>query len=327
MIILERNPEGVRSDYLRCLNQCFEHWGDDDDYDWCFTREVGSQPADLFVMRLNGELVAGSAVSYRKAQLGNGAEIDVGIMTGSWTLPAARGQGCFTRAVHESVELAASRGAALLLAFVTEINASSRRLAAAGSALFPTRYAFTTPDTPPAAQNGPTITPVADAEAALTRMRRYLEGVRDGRFHLRFPRSEDWRTQFLERPGDIRLVALGEQGYCVLEAAADTDRVQLLALGPDADLRACLTSLLRRAQAKGRKLFLFSTDPRMWEQCDMLQMGGISGYLTALVADADALGRVLGTSTAWSNATSEPLADPDSEWYLGACAIQSGERA
>src|SRR4051812_19943519 len=124
MLTIDRNPDGIGSEYLRSLNACFPHWGDETVYNWCFERPVAGLKADQMIIRLNGSVIAGSAVSYRTIRFPHGPTALAGIMTGSWTLPEARGQGCFTRMIEESVSLAASRGCAGLLAFVTEDNPS-----------------------------------------------------------------------------------------------------------------------------------------------------------------------------------------------------------
>ena len=59
----------------------FGQWGDRDAYRWDFEREVGARPADLMVLRDHGQILAGSAVSYRTVSLGDD-RILIGIMTG-----------------------------------------------------------------------------------------------------------------------------------------------------------------------------------------------------------------------------------------------------
>ena len=281
-------------------------------------------------MRMEGELLAGSAVSYRKARLRTGAEVDVGIMTGSWTLPAARGQGCFTRAILESVKLTESREGALLLAYVTEANASSRRLVAAGSGLFPTRYVFSTDETPAAREDAPPAFVAKDSEKALSRMAERLEHQREGCFRMWFPSLEALRGQVLERPGEaVVLLEHGEGGrlgHSVVETSTGSDRIQLLAPAEPASLQPCLESLLARAQDGGRQLFLFSSSPDEDARFRALGLTVKPGFLTALVADAVRLGRALGVETPWESGDSTPLSRPESPWFLGSAAVQSGER-
>ena len=136
---VEINPSAVEEKYLSGLNRSFGQWGDRDAYRWDFEREVGARPADLMVLRDHGEILAGSAVSYRTVSLGDD-RILIGIMTGLWTLPEARGCGASAEVIVESRRLVASRGGAVLIAFVTHENASRRRLVAAGCLEIPTWY-------------------------------------------------------------------------------------------------------------------------------------------------------------------------------------------
>jgi hypothetical protein len=126
VITIKRNPAGMEAVYIECLNACFDGWGGPGMYRWCFARTGGSHPADLMVLEEDGHLIAGSVINYRHVSLANNAAILVAVMTGSWTLPAARQNGCFKRIIQGSLALAEERGAALLLAFVTESNPSSR---------------------------------------------------------------------------------------------------------------------------------------------------------------------------------------------------------
>ncbi len=121
MIDVIINPQGTEETYLKCLNQCFGDWGGMDMYKWCFDRRIGGPKADIMLLKKDGVILGGSAVTYRKALIRNSL-VNVAIMTGSWTLPEARRQGCFTRIIEESLALAKGKGAALLLAFVTNKN-------------------------------------------------------------------------------------------------------------------------------------------------------------------------------------------------------------
>ncbi|MEK7166020.1 MAG: hypothetical protein AAB874_04410, partial [Patescibacteria group bacterium] len=68
----EINPMGIRDEYLKCVNLCFGNWGDNKTYSWVFEQEIGAPKADLMVLRKDGKLLAGSAVSYRKVAFPNG---------------------------------------------------------------------------------------------------------------------------------------------------------------------------------------------------------------------------------------------------------------
>lgn len=128
-------------DTLPCLNTCFPGWGDARSFEWAYQRQMQHQPPpDYLVLKEAGVVMAGSGISYRQVLLPNKEALTAGIMTGSWTMPGARGLGCFSRVIEESIRRTQTRGGVLLLAFVTEENASCRQLLRAGAARFPTSY-------------------------------------------------------------------------------------------------------------------------------------------------------------------------------------------
>ena len=120
MITVAVNPNGIAEEYLKCLNVCFSGWGDRQKYDWYFRRKTAYPDADLMILKQDNNLAAGSAVTYRRVAFANDSEVTVGIMTGSWTLPQFRNQGCFARIIEESLRLTALKGGALLLGFLTK---------------------------------------------------------------------------------------------------------------------------------------------------------------------------------------------------------------
>ncbi|WP_395064882.1 hypothetical protein [Flavobacterium sp.] len=127
------NPENYQNTYLQYLNQCFPNWGNETAYNWVFERKVGENASDILLLKdENNEVIAGSSITYRIVQLEDKSSINIGIMTGSWTLPQARGKGCFSQIIEESKRICFSRNVPFLTAFVTESNASYRRLKEAG---------------------------------------------------------------------------------------------------------------------------------------------------------------------------------------------------
>lgn len=127
------NPINYKDTYLAYLNSCFPNWGNEKTYDWIFERKVGSHNSDILLIKdENNQVIAGSSITYRILKFEDGTSIDFGIMTGSWTLPEARGKGCFSQMIVESKRICFSKNVLYLTAFVTEINASYRRLKDAG---------------------------------------------------------------------------------------------------------------------------------------------------------------------------------------------------
>lgn len=279
------NPRGIVTPYLTHLNACFLGWGDRARYAWVFERSVLGPPADVMLLSIGPDVHAGSAVTYRRASIG---EVDlglVGIMTGSWTLPAARGRGCFTRVISESVSCCRARGAHILLAFVTEDNASYRRLRDAGATLFPTQYwlAPATETAVPATQIHPTVMTASE----LVRSHAARPGT-----GLRFLYDvEAYRGQFLARPLPVETVESAD-GVALVERAIDTDRV--LAFYPSANgSRALVAALLARAHGRSRALFGFSSDPAHAAAFEAVGIAARRGFVAALsTGDPNALAMV-----------------------------------
>ena len=325
---VEVNVREIAAEYLTGLNRCFPNWGGPDTYRWAFERTVGAAPPDLMAIRQNEGLVAGSAISYRQVALARGGRLDVGIMTGSWTLPEARGKGYFSRMIEESVGLASQRRAALLLAFVTEDNPSARRLRAAGSAVFPTFYLFSTPETPrPESSLEPRVLP--DGDNIFGDIVSIREAEQAGFTRFVYPTTDAWLSQFVERPGNIDVLALDGGAWCVIERSQTSDRVQLIVVdrASGMTLGACLRGLLRHASERTRQLFLFATQPSVSEEAQRLGLTLKPGFLTALVANESALREALRIRASRPLNGSAELADPDSPWFLGHWDLQSGDRA
>ena len=135
------NPKNFSEKYINYLNECFNNWGNKANFDWAITRVFDHQKPDFFVLEsIEKTVLAGSAITYRKLKFTDDSISEIGIMTGSWTLPASRGLGCFTKIIQKSLQLVQSHKKSFLTAFVTENNASFRRLQSAGSKLIATNY-------------------------------------------------------------------------------------------------------------------------------------------------------------------------------------------
>jgi hypothetical protein len=274
---LSVNPAGVEDEYLAGLNRSFGHWGDRSDYRWDLERQVGARVADLMVLRLGGAMVAGSAVSYRMVRF-RGEEFLVGIMTGSWTLPEARGLGAFTRIISESRRLVAASGGSLLIAFVTCDNASRRRLVAAGCLEVPTWYVLSTAETlAPLGVSDVTLS--ARTVDELYRAHLCWLDASPGA-HPVYPSAEVWGSQFLHRPLPVeRLATAGCD--CLVERSADSDRVLWLV---GADPSAGIAALLARAVAAQRQFFFFTVDAVLARAGAALGMAVKPGSITVLDA-------------------------------------------
>jgi hypothetical protein len=269
------NPSGVEDAYLAGLNRSFGQWGDRSAYTWDFEREVGARVADLIVLRDHGVIVAGSAISYRMVRYRN-VDLLVGVMTGSWTLPEARGRGAFSQVIHESRCLVATRGGGALIAFVTQDNASRRRLVAAGCLEVPTWYVASNAETPAPAE-APVVEPSSSTVDELFRAYERWQREDTGAYVV-YPSVDVWTSQYLDRPLPVeRLTAAG--CTCLVERAAAADRV-LWIDGPEPS--SGVAALLARAVATGRQLFVFSVQPHLARAGVALGMVAKPGSITVL---------------------------------------------
>lgn len=129
------NPAGLEPAYLEALQRNFNGWGGEAEFVWWFEREVGAPRADLLVLVEGGNtLVAGTAVSYRRLDLGGGRKQLAGFITGAWTASQYRRRGCYSELIAHAREVAGRRGAAMLLAFAADDPASRNPLARASFA-------------------------------------------------------------------------------------------------------------------------------------------------------------------------------------------------
>jgi hypothetical protein len=321
--ILLVDPGTVESMYVDSLNRSFGHWGDVNLYRWCFERSVGGLTPHMMLIRSNGEVKAGSAVTYRKVRHRQSI-IRVGIMTGSWTLPDARGKGYFTKITEQSLRGAKSNKAALLLAFVTETNPSFRRLVQAGASLFPTHYLVSS-DTPslPAAGQEPRV--AHDIGESVDIMLGRLATGRRG--HTRFEYTPaEWQSQFLDRPGEIEVLMIEDGNIAIVEKQGLFDRILFLSLKSERSFSHSVALLLRRALLGGRKVFLFTTSLQRKRACEKLGFQHIPGCLTALKADTDKLARAYPEACLGEFDLSQGATDSGHPWPFGRWDVNTGDR-
>jgi hypothetical protein len=319
--------------YLESLNACFPGWGGREMFAWCFSRESAGLRPDLVMLHDDaGRAVSGTANTYRRIGLPNGQTIIAGIMTGSWTLPEARGQGLFTRLIAESIDLAAARQASLLLGFYARTNPSAGRLRAAGSALFPSWHI-----------RSPAVRGIATAADDGSHADGAPDDHQDVGDTVRLVYTADeWRDQFVRRPNPVTRVRSGNQWSALVERTAAFDRVLSLTLSElsaqdDAAWADAVGVLDARAAAAGRRVFVYTTDERQASAARDRGFEIVDGYVSALVANGASLRAAFAAGAAAdgngdalplapSSSASHALADPASPWYLGRWFVRNGDR-
>ena len=272
-LAVEINPSALEDEYLAGLNRSFGHWGDRDVYAGPSSERWVRAPPTSWSCGTNTR--SSPVPRFLPDRALRGHEFLVGVMTGSWTLPAARGRGAFSQVIDESRRLLAVRGGDALIAFVTHDNASRRRLVAAGCSRFrPGTWPRTTRRCRPP-------------------MRRWSSRVPRPSTSCSAPTAAGRTTA----PACPSCTSVRRLGVAVPRAAAagrasGRGRVPVsrracasLRQGP-LDRRpgspAALAGLLARAVETGRQLFVFTLHVGMAEALDRLGMAAKPGSLTVL---------------------------------------------
>ena len=236
---------------LAKLNRCFGGGWDENLYRWYLARPFNGRAPDRIIISDDGEPVAGSVVNYRQLRAPDGTIRDIGIASGSWTLPEARGQGLFTRMMQASVSRAGEDGCQYFLAFVTADNASRNALERCGAAMIPASY-VTSDDSPPVPD---AVTAVEAVDASPSELHNAARSGGEVVFH--YDSVTTWAAQYLERPLPVEVLRL-HGDYAIIEQAADTDRL-LWTAAVALQRQQVAISLAARAKANGRKFFMYST--------------------------------------------------------------------
>lgn len=285
---IEPAPPNEDERYLAALQSCFGGWGGETEFDWYFRRPFGGSVADRFVITDEGEWIAGSAVSWRRLADSDGTERSVGIMTGSWTLPAARGRGCFKAIIEHSLLLCVERGADWLLAFVTQDNPSRRQLERAGSLMIPSDYLWSEEGARAPASGGD-ARPVETEPALVEALWARHAALGEGRIRFLYEDAAAWAGQLVERPLPTDLLRVEGLGEILVERHSAFDRIlATVPLAPDGRLELA-RAVWARALRTGRRFFAFTSRAEdgaaLRESCGL---GGTAGFITLLPAAAPA---------------------------------------
>lgn len=283
MSSVQINPPGVDLEYLECLNTAFGNWGDARRFNWHFRRVTSFPAADLLVCREGEKLAAGSAITYRRLRLPNDEEIGVGIITGSWTLPQHRGKGLFSRIIERSIEQAETKGAKLILAFVTADNVSCRLMQGFGSVLIPTFYVFSTESTPHPKANS-RFELIEPRERLVAEMFEKFSSSGKGLARFVYPSAPDFRAQFFDRPNQTQFLSSGNGDFAVVEKGESTNLLQLFLSQGESN---CFADLLTDALRQNRKFFAFTMDEEAAVIGKDLGLEIKAGFLTVLPIGAN----------------------------------------
>ena len=279
------NPENYKSSYIENLNSCFNGWGAEMEYDWVFNRPIGKHPSDILLIKNDEDgVIAGSGITYRRLS-GKSYSIEVGIMTGSWTLPAARRKGCFTKIINCSKDLCAQKDVPLLTAFVTESNPSCRRLRSEGSFLFPTYHLFSPEklylddELPhPEVLNPSTILNKIIFETVQARQSGFIS------FQYNF---EEFCGQYIKRIKKTTILGINND-FAILEDGTNEVKILLLTYEDEKTFRLNIKAVVNWIiDNTSKKAFYFTSRPQLRESCEKLEFENVPGYFTILSSRSD----------------------------------------
>lgn len=303
--------------FLANLNLSFGNWGDRKQFEWVYHRDCGVGAADLFLARYKGEDVGGTGVTYRRAVDAKGQEAKLAIMTGSWVLPAARGQGCFSRFVQTMIGAAQKRKSALLLGFAFKANKSYSRLLAAGFASIDTFYLRDAQEYSKREELAP-LSELCVGDRSPSLWRAKPDDCLGFQYSL-----ERWKEQFLGGPYPKAFLEPGDGSTALVEEAHGFLRVLALSLPPSGRKQEVLEYLLALAKSRHQRLFLFTMDPdfaRLATQCGCEL---IPGAFILKIANREALSE---WCTEAETVKEEELVDPEHPSYLGTWWFQNRDR-
>lgn len=281
---IEVNPAGVREGFLRSLNVCFPGWGDAHKYAWYFEPRPDAPAPDLLVVWIEGQLAAGTGLTYRSLRGPDDEPGSAAILTGSWTDPAFRGQGLFARLVEEARRHARARGNDHLLAFVRDDNPSMRGLLRAGARLIPTFYLRDG-----SGGSGGGSLPLVRPSTAESVERAWARFERRGAGNFRFdhPDARHFASQYFHR--HRKTTELSDELGNLAVVLDDGPSLHVLFIDPGDDDPATavsfLDSLKRYAQGQGKTLMLFTTEERWRAAGDSAGLTELRGSLAVLADD------------------------------------------
>lgn len=274
------NPENYQADYIKNLNECFNGWGGERQYHWGLERKVGEYSTDILLIENEEDgVIAGSAVSYRKLS-GANKEINIGIMTGSWTLPAARRKGCFTKMINCSRDLCREKNIPFLTAFVTEANASSRRLESEGSFMFPTYHLFS----PQELYKEDDLPHIEIQEKSEDLKSTLFETVLKRQNNsLNFSYSfEEFLEQYVNRIKDTSVLKINGD-FAILENGINEVKILLLTFNDKETFKLNLKAVTNWClKNRNKKAFYFTTQKELLDASMELNFENLPGFFTIL---------------------------------------------
>ena len=279
------NPKDYRAKYIQHLNECFNGWGGIQEYNWSLERKVGEKKSDIILIKNEEDgVIAGSAVSYRKLSK-EGDVMDIGIMTGTWTLPAARRKGCFKKMIKISKELCRKKDVNFLTSFVTETNPSSKGMESVGSFMFPTFHLFSSEI--PFEEDNAKVEAIAHNNEIYKDLFDTVQKKQSNFLNFSYDLSE-FVQQYIRRIKETTILAINND-FAILEEGSNEIKILLLTSSNVSSFKKNIKAVTNWClKNKLRKAFFFTTRKELSEACLELDFENVSGYFTSLeVTDKD----------------------------------------
>jgi len=280
--------------YLNYLNQVFPHWGNYDMFTWCFKNKTFKISADIFVLAESDsepdKIAAGSAVVYRDLEnIARKTRISIGIMTGSWTLPEYRNKGFFTKIIEKSLELVHKKNTDALCAFVTETNASSRRLVAAGSIAIPAYYLFFESININNHVEAFGVEKIPVDDVIMKQLYNSYLKYKDNKICFSY-NFDSFVEQYINRPQNTFIVKIAER-LCIIEENVDTIKVLFAEKKQDESINKLVTDLfhlgLWATNECNKKLYYYTTNGYEKELLLAKNFTLLNGYFTILQSNTN----------------------------------------
>ena len=279
MINIKINPQNFDQIFIDNTNIAYKSELDIKDYNWRFHRKIGGFDSDIIIIEKDGEVIAGSGITYRKISI-NRSIIDIAIMTSSWTLPAARKTGCFTKIIDMSRKICIGKNVPFLTAFVTEDNASYRRLKNKGSHQFASYYLFS---------SFKNIDTKQKLRVSLLDDHRNIEEVFYNRENMLnryssfyYSNIEEFESQFYCRAEETSLLKVNND-FAIIEETSDIIKLLFLTYDDINSFKKNINSIVVWAYAqKNKNILFYTTNYNIYKTCMSLDFNNKNGYFTVL---------------------------------------------
>ncbi|WP_396176873.1 GNAT family N-acetyltransferase [Flavobacterium sp.] len=267
------NPENYKSKYIEYLNLCFPNWGSDTQYNWAFERKIGKHHSDILLLaNEEDEIIAGSGLSFRMIKTNDGVIHDIAIFTGSWTLPNARGRGCFTQIIELFEQICIEKNVPFLTAFVTESNGSYRRFVDLNYYCLEANNILSN-ETP--FENVPLFEIVfLEKKQSLDLFESFTNNAKNKTvFHYD---KEEWLGQYVNRTNDTSVISI-DDNYFLVEENESTFRILFYKDFNIEHIKAISNVML---ETKKKKTMFFLTDKTNIEVCESENFNVVKGFFT-----------------------------------------------